>query len=200
MPFLQLRITCDPSSNRTRHGVFLLLKKFSRVWLKAQDAEPETTCGYEQLNKFGEPTNPHYHLNIHFDVPDLKDPLRSAREWLRREAKSLEMNLKGNKVWSCTLVEEPTDFRRWIRYPLKESCIRDLTTATDEDELNELILEAKSERKRSIELNIIKREKAVDKQSLKDKLFKWLDDGEAHHTMPPSVRGPDAPDQPSQIC
>ena len=47
--------------------------------------------------------------HAYFVAPDLKDPLRSAKEWLRREAHSNDFNLKGNKVWSCTLVEEPKD-------------------------------------------------------------------------------------------
>ncbi len=173
MPFLQLRITCDPSGNRTRASTFLLLKKFRRVWLHNQDETFQSTAGYETLNKFGESCDPHFHLNAYFVTPDLKDPLRSAKEWLRREARSLDFNLKGNKVWSCTLVEEPKDFDRWCRYPLKETPVPEL--CNDFVDFGDLVKLAKEERKRSIEINVIKREKAIDKQSFKDKLFLYLE-------------------------
>jgi len=46
---------------------------------------------------------------------------------------------------------------------------------------------AQEERKRSIEINIIKREKAIDKQSFRDKLFKYLDEKneESYHKDEP---------------
>ncbi len=177
MPFLQLRITLDPSGNRNHHNTFLLLKKFRRVWLTNQDPDYQSTAGFENLNKYGESCTPHFHLNAYFVAPDLKDPLRSAKEWLRREAHSNDFNLKGNKVWSCTLVEEPKDFSRWFRYPLKETPVPELCDMFPDEALklehiHELAIE---ERKRSIEINILKREKAIDKQSFKDKLFKHLD-------------------------
>ncbi len=177
MPFLQLRITLDPSGTRNRSSVFLLLKKFRRVWLTNQDDDFQSSAGYETLNKFGEPCDPHFHLNVQFVAPDLKDPLRSAKEWLRREANSLDFHLKGNKVWSCTLVDEPKDFDRWYRYPFKETPVPELCSLDFLSPLNqEQVTIAREERKRSIEINIIKREKAIDKQSFKDKLFKYLDD------------------------
>lgn len=188
MPYLQLRITLDPSGTRTAHRVRLLLRKFIRVWIKEHDDEPQTSAGFEELNKFGEPCDPHYHLNAYFHVCDLKDPLRSAKEWLRREARSLEFTLKGNKVWSCTLVEEPKDFLRWFRYPLKESPVPELICSfPTSSTLQELSLLAREERKRSIEINIIKREKAIDKQSFRDKLFKYLDEKneESYHADGP---------------
>lgn len=178
MPYLQLRITLDPSGNRNEHRTFLLLKKFRRVWLTNQDADYQCTGGYEKLNKYGEPCDPHYHFNAYFVSPDLKDPLRSAKEWLRREATANEFSLKGNKVWSCTLVEEPKDFSRWMRYPLKETPTVELCDLYPEEKhlLENSHNLAHEERKRSIEINILKREKTIDKQSFKDKLFKYLDD------------------------
>jgi len=119
MCFLQLRITLDPSGNRSYTDVKSLLRKFVTSWLP-DDSEVEYSCGYEELNKYGEPCPPHFHFNCYFQQPDLKDPLRSAREFLKRQAALRDFRLKGNKVWSCTLVEHPNDFRRWIRYPLKE--------------------------------------------------------------------------------
>lgn len=170
MPFLQLRITLDPSANRTKDSVFSLVSTFKNSWVP-QD-ECEYSCGYEELNKYGEPCDPHIHFNCYFEQPDLKDPLRSAKEFLKRNAISRDFRLKGNKVWSCTLVEHPNDFRRWIRYPLKESPIPAFCRFIGD--FDEMTVEARSERKRSIELNILKREKLADKISFRDKLFKHL--------------------------
>lgn len=188
MPYLQLRITLDPSGNRNRENVKQLLRSFRNKWLRLQDNVAHT-CGYELLNKFGEPCDPHFHLNAYFDPPDLKDPLRSARNWIRREASAYDFNLKGNKQWSCTMVEEPKDYERWIRYPLKETGVFDLCSSAwrlsqdpsgnKSKELTvtyqQMVRDARNERKRSIEINILKRDKAIDKQSFKDKLFKHLD-------------------------
>ncbi len=188
MTYLQLRITLDPSGGRTKPRVHNILYYFIKHWLLPQDPSGLThTAGYETLNKYGEPCDPHFHLNAHFDPPDLKDPLRSAKNWLKRKALEFDFSLKGNKVWSCTLVEEPQDFERWIRYPLKESPVPVLCSVAPDQfvpdnhffegtlDLKQLARDAQVERKRSIELNIIKRTKAIDKQSFRDKLFKHLD-------------------------
>lgn len=181
MTYLQLRITLDPSGARRQVPVQSLIYRFIRDWLLPQDPSGAShTVGYETLNKFGEPCSPHFHLNAHFDPPDLKDPLRSAKNWLRKKALLFDFSLKGNKVWSCTLVEEPQDFDRWIRYPLKEKPLPGLSRISpialgDTADINQLAHDAQVERKRSIELNIIKREKAIDKQSFRGKLFAHLD-------------------------
>lgn len=176
--FLQLRITIDPSGNRSKTNVLNLLKAFMRLWVKHQDASANATCGFEKLNKFGEPCNPHFHLNVHMTPPDLVNPLRSAKEFLRKRAIANEYRLAGNPVWSCTMVEEPNDYDRWIRYPLKELPVPSLCTAAGNLEFTfaELAHDAKTERKRSVELNLIKRAKAIDKCSHRDKLFAYLDD------------------------
>lgn len=185
MPYLQLRITCDPSGSRTPEMVTSLLHRFIKKWLDPTQQIPssaEYTCGYEELNKYGEPCDPHYHLNVYFDPPDLCDPLRSAKEFLKREAINRDFRLKGNKVWSCTLVEEPDDFHRWIRYPLKELPVLPLCRLPD---LENLAILAREERKRSIEINILKREKLADKSSFRDKLFEYLDDKLLVDATPP---------------
>ncbi len=186
MPYLQLRITLEPTpagaSLKTQQpprgwdAVMGLLTDFKRKWIPS-DPSTEYTCGHETLNKYGEPCDHHFHFNCYFEQPDLKDPLRSAKEFLKRTAIARGFRLKGNKVWSCTLVEEPKDYRRWIRYPLKEGSYlpQSLCTFTG-DFRDELIKEAQIERKRGIELNILKREKLADKSSFRDKLFDHLDD------------------------
>ncbi len=172
MTFLQLRITVDPSGTRNADRVGRLLKSFLKNWILVQDPSAVYTGGFERLNKYGEPCDPHYHLNADFDPSDLKDPLRSAKNWLKKQAIASDYHLKGNKVWSCTLVEEPTDHDRWLRYPLKEYPVMDLTNHPNHQNLHYIAFE---ERKRSVEINILKRQKLADKQSFRDKLFKYLD-------------------------
>ncbi len=186
MPYLQLRITLDPSGTRTYHPVRSLLRHFLVKWVP-DSSDNIFTCGYEKLNKFGEPCSPHFHLNVSIDLMtiDLTNPLRSAREFLRREAVKRDFTLKGNKQWSLTMVEEPKDFERWIRYPLKETPVLELTGFGRLNKkaepwtakfLQEQMPLAQAERKRSIELNLLKREKLADKTSFRDKLFEHLDE------------------------
>ena len=186
MPYLQLRITLDPSGTRSYHPVRSLLRHFLVKWVP-DSSDNIFTCGYEKLNKFGEPCSPHFHLNVSIDpmTIDLTNPLRSAREFLRREAVKRDFTLKGNKQWSLTMVEEPKDFERWIRYPLKETPVLELTGFGRLNKkaepwttkfLQEQMPLAQAERKRSIELNLLKREKLADKTSFRDKLFEHLDE------------------------
>ncbi len=185
MPYLQLRITLDPSGTRSYHPVRSLLRHFIVKWIP-DSSDNIFTCGYEKLNKYGEPCSPHFHLNVSIDpmTIDLTNPLRSAREFLRREAVKRDFSLKGNKQWSLTMVEEPKDFERWIRYPLKETPVLELTgfgrlNKKAEPWTHKFISEqmplAQAERKRSIELNLLKRDKLADKTSFRDKLFEHLD-------------------------
>ena len=192
MPYLQLRITEDTAA-LSHDATLQLLNRFVKKWIPT-DGSSAYTCGVEEYNKYGEWCQRHVHLNVYFDPPDIKDPLRSAKEFLKKNAIDIGFRLKGNKVWSCTLVEEPKDYDRWIRYTLKEKPVWAFCHGVPD--LEQLATDARHERKTAVEINILKREKAIDKQSFRDKLFKWLDDGEAHHTMPPSCRGPDAPDHP----
>ena len=180
MPYLQLRITLDPSANRDHNDTLLLLNRFVKKWIPT-DGSSAYTCGVEEFNKYGEHCEPHFHLNVYFDPPDIKDPLRSAKEFLKRNAIDIGFRLKGNKVWSCTLVEEPNDYERWIRYPLKEKPVRAFCHGVPN--LEQLATDANHERKTSVEINILKREKAIEKQSFRDRLFKYLDDKneEAYH-------------------
>lgn len=197
MPYLQLRITIDPSSataSRTRDRVFRLCKSFLKNWVDPMDPSADYTGGYEQLNKYGELCDPHFHINVSFEPPDLKDPLRSAKNWLKKKALASDFTLKGNKVWSCTLVDEPKDYERWIRYPLKEHGVEELISSNFVGDYAETLAErAHAERKRSIEINILKRQKLADKRSFRDKLFKHLDGlHTAQHKDDPQVH--DLPD------
>ncbi len=216
MPYLKFRISCSPldaSGNydgvRTRHRILPLVKHlFKRI--QEQDSDALVTCGFETFNNYGDPCHHHYHLHSAFDPNTLSNPLRTFKDSLRKKAKDLGIHLAGNKVWSFTLVEEPKDFDRFLRYPLKETPVKPMCAnawgfnPTSHDESYSAIFEeqtllAREEQKRSIELNILKREKTMEKQTFRDKLFEWLDAGEdTHHTIPPEARGANATVHPTQ--
>lgn len=187
MPYLQLRISTDPdpSGNRTELNLLYLLKKLKRRVLE-EDEDGMITAGFETRNNYGEPCHPHYHFHAYFDLDELVDPLRTFKNFLRREATKQGYHLAGNKVWACTLVEEPDDLDRWLRYPLKEKPIYDLCHDAFYS-FNKIVphqasplfqqqqAAARQEQIRSIEINILKRNKTMEKQTFRDKLFKHLD-------------------------
>ncbi len=195
MVFLQLRITLplEEEENSVFHAnrVKAILIALKNHIINDIDPDALYSCGREKLNKYGEPCPEHFHFNISYVNDALSDPLRSIKTWIRKSYSDAGIELKGNKVWSCTMVEEPNDFLRWIRYPLKEHPIRCLchisttfpgydkspeTLSAYNDILETAILLATEERKQAVEANIVHREKSREKQTLKDKLFKHLDD------------------------
>ncbi len=177
MPYYQLRITL--SESRTRPIVYRALKALK------QHLDLETySCGYEELNKFGEHCDPHYHFNFYEDKLDRCNPVRCIRDWIRRHFQLQDIELKGNKQWSFQMVEEPNDFERWFRYPLKEMpelglCnLPQADNPEDPSEFKSVQQQhhlAREERKHTIHLNLIARQKAMNKDQFKDKLFAYLD-------------------------
>lgn len=188
MPYLQLRVTIDPSGNRSEMSVnYLVLALIRKIksWHNTDWACLHYTTGYEQFNKYGEPCDPHYHFNCIWEHDNfVKDPLRQVKEFLKKTAIAKGFKLCGNKVWSCTIVEEPKDLERWLRYPLKEHPILPMCRLDPAeshlpdkyDSIEKLTVLAQDERKRSVEANVIAREKSRDRVTLKDKLFIYLDE------------------------
>ncbi len=170
MPYYQLRITL--SESRTRPIVYRCFKA-----LKQHLALETYSCGYEELNKFGEPCDPHYHFNFYEDKLDRCNPVRCIRDWIRRHFNSQDIELKGNKQWSFQMVEEPNDFERWFRYPLKEMPEQELCNMPQADENNSFdkqVILAREERKHTIHLNILARQKAMNKDQFKEKMYSFI--------------------------
>lgn len=177
MPYFQLRITL--SDTRTKKVILRSIKYLIREYNMTL-----YSTGYEEFNKYGEPCDPHFHFNFVEDLERI-NPKRCIADKLKRYYENLDISLKGNKQWSLQMVEEPGDFDRWFRYPLKENPIIDLIKdgtsdlsgnfGPDPDELDSIIQRAKDERRTSIEINILRREKLRNKDQFKDKLFTYLD-------------------------
>ena len=71
MSYYQLRLTLEPSGNCTYERAHRILFSF-RKWLLSKTDSPEdfsSSCGYELLNKYGEPCDPHFHFNFYYDHP-----------------------------------------------------------------------------------------------------------------------------------
>lgn len=158
----------------------------------------DVSCGVERLNKYGEPCDPHIHFNFVCDIERV-NPKRCLQDFIRRHFKNQDIELKGNKMWSLQMVEEPQDYDRWLRYPLKEQPLNNSITTpggnwgmvqypwtfftkegvSGEDlrELyNSLRTRAVDERKTSIEMNILRREKLRVKDQFKQKMYDFIDE------------------------
>lgn len=122
--------------------------------------------GYETLNKYGEPTAPHYHFNF---ICDAKK--KTIQTFIRRMDNFV---IKGNTMYSVSRHPEPDDYDRWFRYVAKERLLREFCKGFTEDELDKMELLAKDERKRSIKYNIEKRQFALEKQTLYDRYSKLI--------------------------
>lgn len=152
-----LRLTpceIDPSANRL-HFIHLfndLIRTYNLV---------DYALGWEQLNKYGEPTKPHYHFNF------LADGNKQA---IQTHIRRWDMyRIKGNTMYALTRYSEPDDFNRWFRYVAKEKLLRKYCKGFTDLELDEMELLAKDERKRSISYNLEKRQSLLEKKTLYDK-------------------------------
>ena len=171
MPYFQLRITFSELRNaeRCRRAIKALIRNYQLR---------EYSTGTEQLNKYGEPCDPHIHFNFIADI-DRVNPKRCIQDWLRRYFIQLDVELKGNKQWSLQMVEEPKDFDRWFRYPLKEGPDYRLTkkegwSEEDRSSFDELCHLARIERKDAVAANVLRREKLRNKDQFKQKMYDFI--------------------------
>ena len=123
----------------------------------------------ESLNKFGETTSTHWHVNLVLDdhIRDFKKD--SFQAWFRRR-KYLP---KGNKCYAIAIVGDPDDEDRWWRYLLKETDAPFVTDFPEEFKANfeVQVAMAQDERKLQIERNIAARERALQNDSFRLKCY-----------------------------
>ncbi len=189
MPYLKLRISLDISDNvifnpedpfhkASFFSHLILIKKFIR-----EKEITNVSCGFEDKNKYGEPCRPHFHVHFYFNNPDLVDPKRTLVNYLKSRAEAMDIQLKHNKKWCLSAVEEPEDLDRFYRYPFKfgstapmfprGNIIKPDDLFSDKDTQ---IAIAVDENKRRIDANCLHREKSREKASFKDKLFTHLNE------------------------
>lgn len=171
MSFVQLRITpCEilDISKVSQPDLMLFHTGLKQI---LQESDGDYVACYERLNKFGEATKPHFHANFEYADNILKNTL--AKRIKTVFTKLGLPKFKGNKHYSLAIVPEPEDYHRWYRYCFKENYIKSLTK-TDIN-IDELILLAKDERKRSVQANVENREKTITKITLYDRLKTFLE-------------------------
>lgn len=130
--------------------------------------ESNYVLAYEKKNKYGEDTHYHYHFNFESDIEK-----ETLRKWITRTAEKKEYKLKGKECYCFQQHNNVDDYHRWFRYCLKENYSKRHTHyAPDQGEpsLEELIILAKDERKRSVQSNCQRREKMNSKLSYFDKI------------------------------
>ncbi len=142
------------------------------------------SCGYECLNKFGEPCDPHIHFNFVSDCHK-----ESLRRWLTRTFRDMydgNYSLKGNSMYKLDSYSEPEDYNSWFGYPLKECPVHRFTnikTVTqDGTVLTHFGLSIKQRHLVAKSLMLVRhqknreyREKAMAKMTFYDKLKNYLD-------------------------
>lgn len=167
MPYFQLRVTPGEFSCPFPESLGIVKSILKRP---KTDSKCYITCD-EHLNKFGEETKRHFHFNFFAD--EKKDTLQDAT---RKYYASLDYVCKSNKCYSLSVVDEPDDIKRWLRYCMKEKVIFKLTKLPYSDEEVKIMTAlAKDERARSIEYQLKKRLKTMEKNSYYDKLCNKLD-------------------------
>lgn len=175
MVFVQLRVSLAKSfkikeEELTKLHKFEVYKVIKEI---VKDSDGDYTVGYEVKNKFNETIAGHFHACYELEDNPLKDTLQKK---IKKQFKALcGVELKGNKCYAVQLIDSPTDYYRWIRYPLKETPIKDLCLVKDKA-LDDLIMLAKDERERSSEASIARRLKAEQTTTFKEKMFAWLEE------------------------
>ena len=141
MEYFQIRLTplvMDPSMNPRDciQVFFLLIKTYSLT---------EYALCYEKLNKYLEPTHPHFHFN--FACFKNKETVRM--QFLRICENELGRRPKGNTQYSIAGIKEPDDIQRWWRYIFKEKPILKYCKSFTDTEIKQMTLIASDERKRA---------------------------------------------------
>jgi len=162
--------TDDDITKLHRHRLKYLLADIVR-----EKICPDTNyvLGYEETNKYGEKTHAHYHFNFESDVEK-----ETLRKWLTRTADKKEYKLKGKECYCFQQHNNVDDYHRWFRYCLKEKMINKYTSYKADSgapTLEELIMLAKDEKKRSVQSNCLRREKMNNKLSYFDKIVSKME-------------------------
>lgn len=131
---------------------------------------------YETSNKFGETTHPHFHVNFEADLMDFNK--QSFQAWFRRRP----MLPKGNKCYAIAVTGDPEDPDRWWRYLMKEMPLTDPIPESfrphlppDFDaEIDKHHFAAVDERKLQIKRNIIARDRALQNDSFRLKVYQHV--------------------------
>ena len=128
------------------------------------------TCGYEVLNKLGEPAKPHYHYHL-----ATKKTIGAIRKAFQRGDYYTESNVKGNELYSMSEEKDVIDTSRFFRYPFKQGGRRKFREKLPPNfELEVEIKCAKEEYASMVKFNQAKRDKALAPTNC-DKIMEYLE-------------------------
>lgn len=112
---------------------------------------------FEILDKYLEPTLPHWHLNF---IAVAKKT--TIQEWLNKRG------IKTNAMYALSSYSLPDNVTRWWRYTMKENLLESNLDASFN--INNMTLIAKDERKRASIFNIAKRASKEERSTLYQKI------------------------------
>lgn len=134
------------------------------------------TGGYEWLNKDGEQTHPHIHLHFAFKTDDQDKLLGTIRKRFQRWSK--DDPRKGNALYSLALEKDIKDYKRFFRYPWKQSgrvvFVGERVPPSMRDEVEKHVEMAQEEQRIVWDVRRKKKEKAMQ-PGTKEILFDYLD-------------------------
>jgi hypothetical protein len=167
MVFVQLRVTvCEAlgiaEADITNDDVGRVYKVIKEI---VETSDGEYTVGFEIKNKRDERLKGHFHACYELSGNPLKDTYQRA---IKKKFRLAEIMIRGNTCYSIQFLNEPEDYLRWIRYPLKERPVLDLCKVAN---LENLIMLAKDERERSVTAAIAREKKRQETTTFKEKMF-----------------------------
>lgn len=134
--------------------------------------------GFEEKDKCGKPTHPHYHCHFSIDIDKFpKVNIGSLRKKIQRFLKDCQDVRKGNAVYSLTLENDVLEPERFFRYPLKQGgrVFVNWEKLPEGFDLELQTVLASEEYHRMVQENLKKLDKLLQPNT-KDKLFEYLDE------------------------
>lgn len=167
--WIEIRVTHQHFENLTYKKVL----KQILYWLKARPFKVERYIwGVEKYDKYGELTNEHVHFKIEIDDPDVKK--NTLQKSFRDFMGSYGITLKGVKHYAIMMDIEPKDIDRWWRYAIKEKDAPIGYSDDMKDFIEKQRPQAINERELQVERNRKARDKFIDKESFKGKMYDFL--------------------------
>lgn len=143
-----------------------------KAFLKKQKFEiRDYIYGIERIDKWGEKTKAHIHFKFESGYDIKKNTLqKNFREFMR----AYGFPVSGVKHYAIMIESQPDDEDRWWRYVLKEEdaligCNEGMKKFVEEN-----MALAQDERKRQIQKNREARDRFLDKDSFKGKMFQYF--------------------------
>lgn len=140
------------------------------------------TWGCEETDKFGKPTLAHVHIHGMYDIDKNVDTLRSH---MRKFSQQCGFKFGGNKCYSLSLLADPEDEDRFMRYPLKKQDYSKIAkkhkgggVGINDETLEKWELLARDEYKIQKAKNLQALENHLDKSSFKGKMFSEFNEEE----------------------